>query len=200
VSDGTRMSYSFALNLANHMVDILRPDCQRIEIAGSLRRKKLTIGDIEIVLIPNIVTDLFGGQRYDHELIAAHLWHEGFDLPMNGPLHKQAHLPPVASKDTVNFDIYLTDPEKWGVIFTLRTGPAEFSHRLVTPRRVGGYLPSYLKVQDGRVCNRSDDALYDTPEESDFFRVIGLPYIQPEARDQNIDKTAVNPLMDRGQN
>jgi DNA polymerase/3'-5' exonuclease PolX len=89
---GIRMSYPFALNLANRMVELLRPDCQRIEIAGSIRRKKETIGDIELVLISRDQTNLFGDPVPGDDLIEADLYQDGFVFSKNGPLYKQAHL------------------------------------------------------------------------------------------------------------
>lgn len=61
------------------------------------------------------------------------------------------------------------------MIFTIRTGPAEWSHRLVTEckrlfRRVeGGYL-----YRSGKV--------WPCPEERDFFEGIGQPWVEPADR------------------
>jgi DNA polymerase/3'-5' exonuclease PolX len=180
MSDGIRMSYVFARGLAFRMLELLCSDCERIEIAGSLRRKKETVGDIEIVLIPKPESDLFGGEIYGAGRIEAALIRDGFVLAKNGNHFKQAHLPAIASKETVNFDIFLTTPECWGVIFTIRTGSADFSRRLVTPRQQGGLLPSHLKVREGRIWN--GDTALDTPEEADVFKAIGLEWIEPSKR------------------
>ena len=53
-----RMPYQEAMAYAITMVNILRPLCSRIEIAGSLRRQCPTVGDIELVLTPIIPKDL----------------------------------------------------------------------------------------------------------------------------------------------
>ena len=45
---------------ADRIVEILAPHCDRIEIAGSIRRQKPTIGDIEVVCIPKQNLDMFG--------------------------------------------------------------------------------------------------------------------------------------------
>jgi DNA polymerase/3'-5' exonuclease PolX len=180
MSDGKRMSYGFAHKLAEQMVDLLSPVCARIEIAGSLRRHKETVGDIEIVLIPKPTLDLFGNEGFGAWQITEYLEQDGFILEKNGDYFKQAHLPFIASGETVNFDIFLTTPEKWGVILTIRTGSADFSHRLVTPRNKGGLLPSNLRVKDGRIWN-GDEAL-ETPKEADVFNVIGLAWIEPKDR------------------
>ena len=38
--------------IAQEVVEQLRPHCERIVVAGSIRRKKSEVGDIEIVAIP----------------------------------------------------------------------------------------------------------------------------------------------------
>ena len=72
-------------------------------------------------------------------------------------------------------------PSQWGVLSVIRTGPALFSKALITQRCEGGkYLPTGMRVQDGRVIDRGVPV--ETPEEEDFFKLLGLPYIHPEDR------------------
>jgi DNA polymerase/3'-5' exonuclease PolX len=176
MSNGLKMSLPFARNLAERMVAMLETGCERIEIAGSIRRKKTEVGDVEIVLIPLPLYDLFGEPMYGAGRIEDALIREGFELSKNGDYFKQAHLP----NGGVNFDIFLTTPEKWGMIYTIRTGSADFTHWLVTSKQQGGGLPSNMKAADGRIwCNGK---AIDTPDEADVFRVIGLDYIAPEKR------------------
>lgn len=182
MSEGPRMSYPFALRLAEHMCEILRPDCQRIEIAGSIRRKKSTIGDIELVVIPNTVTDIFGDPYYGDSLIYDALTREGFISEMNGPHHKQAHLPPIVNERPVNFDIYLTTPEQWGVIFLIRTGSADFSHWFVTHKCQGGALTDWMQIKDGRLLLAGNPVA--TPEETDVFERAGACWVPPEERER----------------
>ena len=50
-----------ATAIAERVVEILRPHCDRIEVAGSVRRGKPEVGDIEVVCIPRTtVSGLFG--------------------------------------------------------------------------------------------------------------------------------------------
>lgn len=48
-----KLPYEHMLSIALPVVELLRPRCKRIEIAGSLRRRREEIGDIEIVAEPN---------------------------------------------------------------------------------------------------------------------------------------------------
>jgi DNA polymerase/3'-5' exonuclease PolX len=77
-------------------------------------------------------------------------------------------------------DLFITRPEQWGVVMTLRTGPANFSRDLVTTKQKGGLLPSHLKVKDGRVWAGSK--ALDTSSEEKFFDLLGLKWIEPRNR------------------
>lgn len=178
MSDGPKMSLSFARGLARRMVELLAPACERIEIAGSIRRCKPEVSDIEIVLIPKPVQDLFGDPVFGAARIEAALLEAGFALSKNGELYKQAHLP----GGTVHFDIFLTTPQKWGMIYVIRTGSADFTRWLVTSKQQGGALPSNMKASDGRIWY--GDAPMDTQEETDVFQALGLDWIEPEQRQE----------------
>ena len=60
MSDAEKRPYDQVLTVANCLVTALHPACHRIEIAGSLRRKKTMVGDIEIVAVPILHTNLIG--------------------------------------------------------------------------------------------------------------------------------------------
>lgn len=195
MSNGERYSFGQAYSFANRMVDLLRPECERIEVAGSLRRKKRDVGDVEIVLIPKpLKVGLFGEDFFGAARISYVLLESGFQLPKNGDYYKQAY----ESERDIHFDIFLTTPEKWGCVFTIRTGGAFFTHKLVTSRQQKGFCPSNLGFVDGRirygkhilnadkkiwvfVPDKNKDPL-ETPEEEDVFKVLGLDWIDPEKR------------------
>lgn len=166
--------------LAEKIRAALAPACRRVEIAGSIRRQKAEIGDIEIVCIPQYAPDLFGdpGQSLLDLLLVDLLKNERL-LPggANGDKYKNFYVP---AADGLKLDLFITSPECWGVIYTIRTGSADFSHKLVTPRKHGGLLPSDLRVADGRIW-RGNEAL-ETPEEADVFKAMGMDWIEPRER------------------
>lgn len=61
MSTGSKFDYEAARKVADRVVDILAPHCDRIEIAGSLRRGEHTVGDIELVCIPLFARRRVGG-------------------------------------------------------------------------------------------------------------------------------------------
>ena len=176
----TKMSYAIARQLAETVIIDLAAACERIEIAGSIRRKKPEIGDIEIVCIPKyiaIAADLFGNPVRTSALnsqIYRAAKRNDWEAIKDGDMYKQYNIGPCS------LDLFITTPEKWGCVFTIRTGSAEFTHRLVTARRMGGLCPSYMRFKDGRLWN--GDAPLATPEESDVFKALGIDWIEPEKR------------------
>jgi len=62
----------------------------------------------------------------------------------------------------------------------IRTGPANFSRKMVTPKRLGGWMPDAYTVRDARIWLPYERM--ETPEEEDVFRLYGLEYIEPEYR------------------
>lgn len=197
MSDGARIPLAEATEMANAIVTMLRSCCERIEIAGSIRRKCDTVGDIEIVCVPKIEPgqpDMFGDATSDSNLldieIATLLGCAGaiaHRLDKNG----RRSCGPRYKRLTYNgfpLDLFsVLPPAQWGVIMAIRTGPAEFSKRLVTAQPFG-WMPVTNRVRDG-VLWRVDPAdvsaflnVIDTPEEKDFFAAIGLDWIAPEDR------------------
>jgi len=174
MSEGNRVSRRDALTLAEHVFFLLRPHCERVEIAGSLRRCKPDVGDIELVMIPTAEHDLFGGTVRTSAHIKREMIEAGYTF-IKGGEHLHIYEAPLC-----HVELYITTPEQFGVILTIRTGSSEFSHRLVTPRNQGGLMPSYLHVKDGRVWNK--DTALDTYEERDVFQVMNIPWIEPEKR------------------
>lgn len=167
----------------------LAPFCQRVEIAGSIRRGKETgIKDVEVVAIPRIVqgeapVDLFGEEfpatnlLYEWALKTRQVrWikpgvSEIIDWePKADGKYWRGILP-----NGAKLDLFITTPASFGLIYLIRTGPAELSEAVVT----------YAK-QIGRPCREGSLWLgqvpLETPEEIDVFQALGLAYVAPEQR------------------
>jgi len=177
------MKLNQAYKIASSILEELAPFCQRAEIAGSIRRRRHEVKDIEIVVIPTCheQPDLFGraiSKSYPlHDYLAfqfcrTHKRIKGGEKYIQYELHHG-----------INLDLFMvTPPAQWGVQFVLRTGPAQFSHWLVTNKYKGGALPDQFRIKDGAVRSLYNDIVIDTPEESDLFDLLGLKWIKPEQR------------------
>lgn len=188
------MKWRQAAAIANKIIGHLEPHCERICAAGSVRRQKFDVKDIEVVAIPKVspVTNLFGERVYDHAAIEIASLKLGQILKA-GERYKQIRL-----AGGINLDLYMvTPPAQWGVILATRTGPAEFSKWLVTQRFLGGILPSHAYVRDGAVwvggsrfwdeANEkwiwSGGEIMPMLEEKDYFEFLGLAWMEPEHRE-----------------
>lgn len=178
MSEHPAQPYAAMKYTADLLVAKLAPACQRIEIAGSLRREKRLVSDIELVAIPKPILNLIGEPTEQTEIDLL------LDtLPVNftkrGRKMQQFHFDGTNAPYYV--DLFLQpDPATWGVNMLLRTGSAEFSHRFVTAKAFGGYKPDWATVDGARVW-RNGVAL-ETPEERDVFALWGMEWIEPRER------------------
>lgn len=176
------MKLSQAKALAEALVVELAPYCKCIEIAGSIRRGKEEVKDIEIVAIPkiNVLYDLFSNP-YDavsavDGILAEWQDERRIDVGKDGPRQKRLWL----ISEAIAVDLFLVrPPAQWGVIFALRTGPAEFSKWLAT-RQPWGALPPGVKMERGALWRNG--AIVETPTEKSFFEALGLPWVKPSKR------------------
>ena len=174
-------SRTAALPVATHIMTALAPACKRIALAGSLARESPVVGDIEIVCIPRIPTNLFGdpdpqqATMLDHTLADLIISGQLAAPTLNGPKQKQFMLLPSG----LTLDLFITSPQQWGVIYTLRVGPATFSRKIVTSRQYGGLLDPACVVREGRVYRLGE--VQATPEPEDFFRFLG-GWVPPQHR------------------
>jgi DNA polymerase/3'-5' exonuclease PolX len=188
---GARLSLAAATRLAEQLYTELVPVCARLEVAGSVRRGAPTVGDLELVAVPQLAAqyDLFGeASGVQTDLLAERLtWMlaHGECAPRLTSSGQQRLGPRYQALvyEGAAVDLFIVrEPAQWGVILAIRTGPAAFSHRLVTPRREGGWLPDHLQVQGGALRSRTSGEVLPTPEERDFFAALGRPYLAPEVR------------------
>lgn len=208
MSTGVRIAWSVALDVARVIVNELEPVTERVKVAGSLRRRKPEVGDIEIVAAPAWRGDgLFGDVPVDllEERLAS-LAASGFltrrpveNHRRDGSVDTQFKVGPSAKLlqcQGIPVDLFVVrPPAQWGVIFALRTGPGDWNTRLVTDCQAIG-----RRLRGGQV-ESWDGALgrwvaLETPEEADFFAQVGQPWLEPEER--RVDRVAIARSVPRG--
>lgn len=174
------MYYATAKVIADKVVELLRPHCQRIEIAGSIRREKEIIGDIEIVCIPKpYETGLFTSGI----ATIVNTWDKvKGELEYGKCKYTQRILPSsIIGQEgkTVAVDLFFAEHDNFGNIFLIRTGDWEFSKKFmgtIIPQR--GY-----KQENGFLKN--GNKIIPCPDEKDLFFRMGVPYIEPKNRTVN---------------
>src|SRR5690348_6628702 len=129
------MEYSKAKSIAEKIVSELKPHCERIEIAGSIRRKKPEVKDIEIVAIP---------KRYE-----IGLFETGIATVVNQWQKVKGELPCKYTQrilpEGIKLDLFFAEHENWGLIFAIRTGSAEYSHKVLA----AGWVKAGYQSRDG---------------------------------------------------
>lgn len=196
MSDGKPIPIDHARKLVNEVIDLLRPGCQRIEIAGSVRREKQTVHDLEIVAQPH----------GDTLTLADELQMGGTFIKRPKPGWGQRLKAGIYAGQ--NVDIFISLPDRqWACTYWLRTGGAEANHLMVTQKYRGGILPDDLvfcseqfwklpaslatfKTEEVERCKKRGDfaplggEIIPTPDEADVFALAGLPFIPPRYRDE----------------
>lgn len=192
MSEGKRIPLAEARVLADELVALLSPHCERLEVVGSIRRQRPTIGDIELLAVPiaQVGLDLFGFQAptppvYMLDEACQGMVHDGVlshRLDKNGRPACGTKYKRLSYKD-VGLDLFsVLPPAQWGVLSIVRTGSADFSHRLVTPIERGGWMPRNLYCRDGALWATDGHKLV-TPREQDVFAFLGRPYVEPGLRE-----------------
>lgn len=176
-----KIFYGQAVTLADKIIGEINATCERVEVAGSIRRKKVIVGDIEIVCIPKYSLDLLG-QPYESLLdvkLDSLVAQGRLNFEVGGERYKKYYIDYNGKR--IYVDIFITTPDRWGVIFAIRTGSANFSKRLVTKKSQGGFCPNDMYVSDGYVWHNGFRC--ETPEERDVFALFGMQYIKPSERE-----------------
>ena len=181
-----RFPLALAEVTAQSLLDLLAPACQRIEVAGSVRRGRQDVGDIELLCVPRfeVQRDLFGQpvervsllDRRCLELIrSGHLDYRPNKAgaltfgPMNKLLLHQGTGIPV--------DVFTATAENWGMFLFVRTGPAGFIRQAMGRFRalgMAGHAYGGVTTASGEVVN--------CPAEEDVFNLLGWDWLPPEAR------------------
>jgi DNA polymerase/3'-5' exonuclease PolX len=210
------MEHAKANAAALQLFELLEPDCERLEIAGSLRRQRPQVGDIELVLQPKMREVIDQGAQFalgeteppsreEPAAMESLRWLERDNqiVPIKSGTagrRKRDHKPSFGlAPDAMVWRFWLNDPgivteicvmtpAKWGLGLMVRTGSAEF---------VKGMYGRWKRLEGGqgygaggRWINAKGDEI-DTPEERDVFEAAGLDWLDPTSREYSIERRSL---------
>lgn len=182
-----RFPRAAAIQVAREMVDALKPHCHRIIVAGSLRRQKSEVGDVEILYIPKTVktkvdllmsavisvADLEIDRMEKDGILSKRLsvlgtpsWGKSNKLA----LHRQSRIP---------VDFFASTEATWYNYLVCRTGPLDLNIRIAAEAKRRGYQwhpygAGFAHLQSGNII--------PVHSEEDVFEFVGFPFMPPSDR------------------
>jgi DNA polymerase (family X) len=145
------------------------PEVIRAELAGSLRRKEPTVGDIDIIAsskTPEKVTAKFAKLAQVKKVIA------------QGKTKTAIWM-----KNNFEADLRVVDDSCYGAALQYFTGPKNFN---IKTRRIA--IKKGYKLSEYGLFNRKTGEIIAGKTEKEIFEQLGLPYIKPEKEREEFSK------------
>lgn len=156
----------FKYQLANNLKRRLKPLTKKIEVAGSIRRKKNVIRDLDIVLVPT------NRKQIKHEI-----------MQMGMPIKSGEN---IISRtiDGIQVDFYIATPKEWGAMLLFLTGSRQFN---IASRSIAKKKYNLSLTQTG-LYTADKKILISSKSEKEIFNFLRREYIPPKMRSINFNK------------
>ena len=189
---------------ADRIVEELEPLCSRIEVAGSVRRRKEFVHDVEVLCIPKpgvavsqqsaMLEDVEVAEiddavmQYLQPLIDQGVWSLRMNVKGNrigfGKKNRIMHrawtwetTTTVEIPETVPTDIFMATDETWAALMVIRTGPREWNQYAA---KRAHQLGIKLTVAGGGFLKGGELVTCETEEE--YFEILRVDYVDPIQR------------------
>jgi DNA polymerase/3'-5' exonuclease PolX len=188
MSDKQRYPLADARAVAADLCRALEPHCERITVAGSIRRQKPTVGDIELLFIP----------RFGSRVVAPELFPRHCDLAAlaieellrqqilskrpnknGGTAWGEKNKLAVHRPTGIPVDLFTATPHNWFNYLVCRTGGAENNRQIAMAAQARGWKWNPYGAGFERVAYYER---FEVRAEEDVFQFVNLPYLAPEAR------------------
>lgn len=174
-----------ALAVAGELCWALKPWTERLIVAGSLRRMKSEVGDVEIIYIPKFRTvpdGLFDERQANMAdfVLTGLLTSVVITKRRNargsevwGPKNKLAR----HAASSIPVDLFQATAGNWFNYLVCRTGSKESNCRIARAAQARGwqwnpYGPGFSRPGE----------IFAVKSEADVFSFVGLPYLEPKLR------------------
>ena len=156
-----RVLLDVALRTATEMVDALTPLSQRCAYAGSLRRWRETIGDIDILAAADDSAPLMAAFSAGHEVVAS------------GPTKTT-----VRTASGLTADLRVVPLDAWGAALQYFTGSVAHN---VAVRQIA--VRAKLKLSEYGLFNAETNELIVSRTEEEVYERLGLAWVPPAMRE-----------------
>lgn len=199
MSSNDRVERDKALILATGVINWIKSYCDKVEIAGSLRREKETVGDIEIVIQPH---NRNGLDITLNRLIEDGTIKKAWYANKGGMVTRWGDRLKCFVIAGVTVEMAIGDADNFGYLYWLRTGPSDGNKFVVTRMMVEN---AAMRFHDGYgwLC----DYVGDTPEyrhkmhlpdEETVFKALGFSnVINPLWRSEKLYKAEWKGVLPR---
>jgi DNA polymerase (family 10) len=140
-------------------------EINKIEIAGSLRRRKDTIGDVDILITssnPKKVMDFFVQMKGVKDILAKGITKSS-----------------VKFKKGMQVDLRIIDADRFGAALLYFTGSKQHNIKL---RKIA--IKKGMKLSEYGVFDKKTDKLLASKTEKDCYKKLGLKYVKPKLREE----------------
>ena len=175
-----------AMLAAGEICNALKASCQRLIVAGSLRRGKQRVGDVEILYVSKTQTVSDGLFDTREDSLADREFEQ---LIAKGVLDKRTNVNACETWGEKNklarhvatgvpVDLFAATEQNWWNYLVCRTGPAENNIRIAAQAKERGW--QWHPYRSGFTDARGD--VVPVNSEQDVFRLVGLVYRDPQDR------------------
>jgi DNA polymerase/3'-5' exonuclease PolX len=187
MSTGTKRLLAEAIEDAERFQALFPANCYRKwVVAGSVRRRRPEVGDVEHVVEP-VIGEYQSSDMFATPTTGNLLWNALDKMVELGQLSRNIYQTVRGPQERwggkyrgisfcgFNHEIFLAEEQNWGSVLAIRTGPWELSRELVTRLQRYGY-----RNADGYV--KRDGVVVPCETEEKFFSFTGMAFIAPEKR------------------
>lgn len=172
--------------IAKELCDALKPVCERLIVAGSFRRKRPLMKDLEILFVPKLAEERDGLFETKKVSLVDKLLEEWL---RSGVLRKRENVNggvawgdknklAVHAASGLPVDFFATKESCFWNYLACRTGPKESNIRVATAARRKGWIWHPYE----RGFTTSSGRWIDAYSEKAVFALVGLPYLEPWQR------------------
>ena len=170
------MKLAEAKGYANQLSMWLRPYCERLEVAGSIRRERPQCNDVDIVCIPKIIEEadltgeVVGRRNLVQEFVERHVKASSGRAKIVSQGDKQIIL---ELPNKVQLDLWFADDRTWATRLMCRTGSMKHNIQLCEIAKGLGLHWNPYEGIEGKDCS-TEEAIY---------KALGLKFIEPKDRE-----------------